>query len=58
MIHQLDGPFDRLEGREEREKVTEVEEIVFIGELIASIRRQQAVENSTKLQNCPTPWAD
>jgi hypothetical protein len=57
MIHQLDGPFDRLEGREEREKVT-VEEIVFIGELIASIRRQQAVRNSTKLLNCPTPWAN
>ena len=56
MIHKLDGTVDRLEGRVERktddqgEKVAEVEEIVSIEELIASIRRLQAVENSAKLQ--------
>ena len=56
MIHKLDGTVDRLEGRVERktddqgEKVAEIEEIVSIEELIASIRRLQAVENSAKLQ--------
>ena len=56
IIHKLDGTVDCLEGRVERktddqgEKVAEIEEIVSIEELIASIRRLQAVENSAKLQ--------
>lgn len=56
MIQKLDGTVNRLEGRAERkadesvDTPKEVEEIVSIEELIASIRRLQAVENSAKLQ--------
>lgn len=56
MIQKLDGTVDKLEGRAVRktdqlgETVKEAEEIVSIEELISSIRRLQAVENSAKLQ--------
>ncbi len=56
MIQKLDGTVDKLEGRAVRktdelgEAVKEAEEIVSIEELISSIRRLQAVENSAKLQ--------
>ena len=55
MIKQLDGTVNRLEGRatrkadQEDEVVKDVEDIVSIEELISSIRRLQAAENSAKL---------
>ena len=56
MITKLDGTVDKLEGRAARkeaelgETAPQSEEIVTIEELIGSIRRLQAVDNSEKLQ--------
>ena len=50
MIHQLDGTVDKLEENSKRRPSVESEEIVSIEELILSIHRLQAVENSSKLE--------
>lgn len=49
MIHQLDGTVDKLEGETTHFSSSESEEI-GIEELISSIHRLQAVENSSKLE--------